>query len=297
MKSKNNPTLSGDLAIFNPAIYHKSNLDLASLNLSEEKLLEHFVNFGHTEPRLFACTNTTSEFLSMKWLRGQGLEIGAGRYPTKLFGNANAEYADTDGGEAFGTKSIKHRLSIDGPMPKDMQNRYDFIIASHVLEHADGVIRSVSNLIDAIKIGGLVYIVVPDATYLEDSKWMPFFDFSHHKEEYQSPNLYDQHHDDIALSYMRAHANLLHPSGDSQFKHEDFSASGGQVSIKDLGRLLDAKDAKLHRFMLHKHTYNNSGWVELVFNIKSFLGARFSVEEVRYGMERLDVHFILRKIN
>ena len=95
---------------FVPPIYRNHSLDLSALCLSDEDLAAHFYRFGHREPRVFGATNSSAEYLAMKWLRGRGLEIGAGRFPTKLFGSAVCEYADVEGGEAFGTQGIGHRL-------------------------------------------------------------------------------------------------------------------------------------------------------------------------------------------
>jgi SAM-dependent methyltransferase len=280
-----------------PQIYRNHSLDLSALKLSDYDLAAHFYRFGHREPRVFGTTNSTAEYLAMKWLRGRGLEIGAGRFPTKLFGSTVCEYADVDGGEAFGTQGIGHRLSIDCPIPEKLLGSFDFVIASHVLEHADGVIQSISNCLDAIKPGGIVYIVVPDRAYLEDAKWMPSFSFDHHIAEFHQPGLNDHHHDDLALSHMRANAHTVRLNLESRAGKNDLIASGGQISAMDLGLLLDSPSSGALRFMLHKHTYDFDGWISLLVDIQRFLKKRFLISEMRYGMERFDCHFVLKRFN
>lgn len=64
--------------IFLAEIYRGHSLDLREMN--DFELKRHFEVSQH-EPRIFALTRTTSEFMSMRWLRGSGLEVGAGAYP------------------------------------------------------------------------------------------------------------------------------------------------------------------------------------------------------------------------
>ncbi|HLZ65428.1 MAG TPA: methyltransferase domain-containing protein [Aliidongia sp.] len=222
----------------------------------------------------------------MKWLRGQGIEVGAGRSPTPLFGAATAVNADIDSGEVFGTAGVSHRYSIDDPVPPALKGRFDFVIASHVLEHADGMIRAVENLLDLARPGGLVYITVPDMRFLVDAQWMPYFDMAHHREEYDTPGKYDGMHDKLALDHVRANITTIAP--DEQL------VSGGQVRAADIFRMLEQGEGGENRFMHHKHTYDPDGWNGLFVDIQRFLAKRFSIAETRYGMERYDCHFILR---
>jgi len=272
--------------LFDPAIYRANNLDLAHL-ASDADLRRHFEQHGHREPRLFGQTETTSDYLSMKWLRGQGIEIGAGRYPTGLFGEAAAVNADIDGGDVFGTANVSHRYSIDDPVPETLRHRFDFVIASHVLEHADGLIRAVENMLDLARPGGIVYAAVPDFRFLVDAEWMPCFDFAHHREEYETPGKYNAHHDRIVLDHMMSRIESV--SATAQL------VSGGQVSGDAMMRLLHEGEGSESRFMHHKHTYDPDGWNGLFVDVQRFLPSRFAIAETRYGMERADCHFILRK--
>ena len=271
---------------FDPKIYRANNLDLAHLQ-STRALRAHFDQSGHAEPRIFGRTETTSQYLSMKWLRGKGLEVGAGRFPTPLFGTASAINADIDSGDLFGTAGVSQRYSIDDPVPPELKGRFDFVIASHVLEHADGIIRAVENLLDLSRPGGIVYITVPDIRFLVDAEWMPYFDMAHHREEYDCPGKYDGMHDRIALDHMRARIDTIAPG-----RH---LVGGGQVRSDDIFRMLEQGEGGEGRFMHHKHTYDPDGWNGLFVDIQRFLAKRFSIVETRYGMERHDCHFVLKR--
>jgi SAM-dependent methyltransferase len=270
---------------FDPVIYRANNLDLAHL-ASDADLSRHFKQCGHRERRIFGRTETTSQFLSMKWLRGDGIEVGAGRRPTELFGSATAVNADIDSGRVFGTKNVSHRYSIDDPVPPDLMGRFDFVVASHILEHADGLIRAVENLLDLIGSEGIVYITVPDIAFLEDAHWLPYFDMAHHVEEYENPGKYNGMHDRLALDYMRTRMETLGGDG---------LVGGGQVMGDALVRLLEQGEGGENRFMHHKHNYDANGWNALFVDLQRFVGNRFLIVETRYGMERFDCHFVLRR--
>jgi hypothetical protein len=278
--------MSSQKSAFDPEIYRTHSLDLAGLD--EAALRDHFERAGRAEPRVFGRTETTSEYLSMKWLRGQGIEIGAGRYPLALFGDAAAINADIDSGALFGTDAIRHRLSIDDPVPAALAGRFDFAIASHVLEHADGLIRAICNLLDLVRPEGTVYIVGPDMRFLVDAEWMPYFDFAHHVEEYREHGKYDALHEHLVHEHMRR--NRATASAGQQL------VSGGQVHGDDILKLLDEGEGGESRFMNHRHTYDPDGWLGLFVDVQRFLAKRFAILETRYGMERYDCHFVLRKL-
>ena len=276
---------------FDPAIYRAANADLEALALSDEELLGHFLRAGHREFRLFGSTNSTAEYLSMRHLRGLGLEIGAGRRPTTLFGDAHAEYADVEFGELFGGEQVQYLYSLDDEPPAELTGRYDFVISSHALEHADGMIAAVAHMLRFVKPGGLVCLAVPDVGYLHDQYWMPEFDFAHHLAEWVNPGIFDDLHDDLAFSYMRK-TRGDHPM--SSTEGEDLI--DGQVTAKGMQQLAHAEDIKKVRFMTHKHTYNNDGWLCLMVDIKRALNNKFEITESRYGLERHDCNFVLRRL-
>ena len=113
------------------AIYRAYNNDIS--NKSDKELKKHFHSSGKFERRIFASCDTTAERFSMRWCRGSGLEIGAGRSPTKLFGDAQSVQADIEGAEYFGNSNFI-TYSLNEEVPSELAEKFDFVISSHVLE-------------------------------------------------------------------------------------------------------------------------------------------------------------------
>lgn len=263
--------------LFSPAVYRAYNLDLQ--HLSDEGLVAHFQRMK-SERRIFAETSNTIEFLSMRWLRGEGLEIGAGSTPIPLFGDAKVLQADCDSSLAFGGKSLDLVRSIDDPkFPSGNEGRFCFSVASHVLEHADSFLRALENLMKVTQAGGFVYVVLPDIHFLHDKTWLPYFEFDHHIAEYDDPDRYAKEHDEL----------FLKGCGEAQIPevgHAKFSSEyRAEVAA---GRILPR-----YRFLQHKHNYRFDGWLDMMSRAQAFLKRGFSFADVRYGHERSDCHFVL----
>ena len=264
---------------FSADVYRACNLDLR--DMSDDQLRAHFATSRH-EARLFGPTANTVSFMSMRWLRGRGVEVGAGSAPTPLFGATSALQADCDPHLLFGGRTVDLSGSIDDPgFASQAQGLFDFSIASHVLEHADSFIRAVDNLVTIVKPEGLVYIVLPDIEFLHDRQWLKRFDFEHHAREYEQPLLYAAAHDSAYLAASGAGIDNPNPIASLSDEYR-LAVRNGVIPPK-------------YRFIHHKHNYNLAGWIELMLQTRDFLASRFEVVDVRYGHERLDCHFMLKR--
>jgi SAM-dependent methyltransferase len=264
---------------FSPDIYREFNLDLR--HLSDDQLAAHFAACQH-EPRIFGPTKTTAEFLSMRWLRGAGLEVGAGGHPTKIFGATKTLQADVDIGLPDRGEKVDVQVSVDDPVfPSLFKSPFDFSIASHVLEHCDSFIRAVENLIAVVREDGIVYMVLPDIEFLSDQNWISYFDFAHHVQEYENPLLNCGVHDD---TYIRARVGGIASTdrfADLPLEYQEMLRAG--------------KIAAEFRFLHHKHNYTFGGWLEMIEETRKFLNRGFEILDSRYGHERKDCHFVLRR--
>lgn len=264
---------------FDVNIYRDFNPDLSKL--SDDQLKEHF-EAHQNEGRIFSACKGDVEILSMRWLRGKGVEVGAGMYPTKLFGNARSVLADCDPDLSFGGSNVDIGVSLDDPDFSDaFTEKFDFAIASHVLEHTDSFIRALLNLINIVRVGGLVYIVLPDKECLNDIDYIPDYEFNHHILEFSQPLIFSKAHDkefidanSDGLENINIHANLT--------KEYISEVKSGKISQEK-------------RFMFHKHNYNYYGWTNLIFQSRFFLDNAFDCIDMRYGHLRKDCHFILRR--
>jgi predicted SAM-dependent methyltransferase len=198
----------------------------------------------------------------MKWLRGEGIEIGAGDKPTPLYGWASVVLADSDSDLRYGGAICDRYFSLDD---RELLGRvggdaYDFAVASHVLEHLDSFIWGLRNLIGLVRVGGIVYGAVPISKYDYDRNWMQYFPFSHHLEEFDEPLKHAHIHDEAV--------RLI---------------TGMEVRPAD-------------RYRNHKHTYEYHDWSTLFVQTLEFLGGSARIVDSSFGYERSDANFVLERI-
>jgi SAM-dependent methyltransferase len=119
-------------------------------------------------------------FLADQYFTGRGLEIGALHRPMPVPAAVAMSYADSfstdelvrlwspevDGHEVAPVDVITDATTLGGIA----DGTYDFIIASHVIEHLEDPIRCLMNLARATRPGGCVFLALPDrrATFDRD---------------------------------------------------------------------------------------------------------------------------------
>lgn len=273
-----------NLALFDTAVYRNSNQDLSKK--SDAECRDHFETSGKYERRVFGLTTTTHDRLSMRWLRGEGIEIGAGSTPINLYGHAERCFADSDTDLKFGGSQIDYVFMLDDPnlfsrVPRD---GFDFAVASHVLEHVDSFLIGLQNLIRLVKPGGIVYAAVPSSEYDYDGIWMPYFDFQHHIDEFLDPLKYVRVHDDLVIDVYRRNAASGAGRRSDVFHDDEFYAALKQ------GRLSPA-----HRFSHHKHSYDYHGWTEMFIKSLEYLGHDARLVDAAFGEERMDCNFVFER--
>ena len=268
---------------FSLDVYRSHNLDIAKL--SDEALVAHFLG-NQGDRRVYAKTDNTAEFLSMRWLRGDGFEVGAGAHPTPLYGNARALLSDCDDSHAFGGERVDIAGSIDDPaFWRDKEDNFDFVIASHVLEHVDSLLLALANLLKITRNNGIIYIVLPDILFLHDKEWMPYYGFEHHIEEYNHPHHNDDLHDNVVIEYIKSK---------SCDKNKVNKAIHAQISDRYLASVQGGNIPETDRFMHHKHNYDFNGWLYTLHQSISFFSNRMQFVDSRYGHERMDCHFVFQ---
>lgn len=106
------------------------------------------------------------------YCKGYGIEIGAANCPYP-FPSKKVDYAD------YFNKSRKSLLDKEGffhlDPPKCFLNgisdsKYDFLYASHVLEHSANPLRTLEEWLRVVKENGTIYIVVPNKLKTYDLK-------------------------------------------------------------------------------------------------------------------------------
>lgn len=272
---------------FSLDVYRSYNSDLS--HLSDESLFEHFLcNKG--DRRIYTKTDNTVEFLSMRWLRGDGLEVGAGSRPTPLYGNARVSLSDCDDSHTFGGERVDIAGSIDNPDSwQDKKDNYDFVVASHVLEHVDGLLLAIENFLKITRNDGIIYITLPDIAFLHDKHWMPFYAFEHHICEYNNPRENLELHDKAYIDYFKQ--SQKH-SDDYQDKTK--KSMHAIIMDKCIDSIRNGYIPEAYRFLYHKHNYDFNGWLDFFQKSISFFSNKMQFVDARYGHERMDCHFVFQ---
>lgn len=115
--------------------------------------------------------------LAMRYLRGNGIEIGALHNPVFLGKFGKVKYVDRM--SVLDLKSEYPELRdfklvdpdvIDNGEILDLieETSQDFIIANHFIEHCEDPIQTIKNFTKKIKPGGVLYLAVPDKRFTFD---------------------------------------------------------------------------------------------------------------------------------
>lgn len=129
--------------------------------------------------------------LSVKYMKGEGIEIGAFQFPWPMANGSKVTYVDkaTPGtlieahpGLDLSRPIIKADVFDDGEsLSKFEACTQDFIIASHMLEHCESPVAAFYNWCDVLKPGGYLFLAVPnkEATFDRDRELTTMEDFNH----------------------------------------------------------------------------------------------------------------------
>jgi SAM-dependent methyltransferase len=116
-------------------------------------------------------------YLSKKYIRGSGLEIGALHNPLRLFNGANVLYVDRKTVDELRSDypKLKHYSLVDVDIIDDGErlntlwdSSVDFVIANHFLEHCEDPIMTLETFIRVLRPGGILFLAVPDKRHTFD---------------------------------------------------------------------------------------------------------------------------------
>lgn len=120
------------------------------------------------------------EILSYRYLRGNGLEIGALHYPTKTAPDARTKYYDYLTAEESrkryqGWSDVEKNKLVEVDYVGDGEKldlvedgTLDYLIANHMLEHCQNVIATLRVFWSKLKQGGNLFLAIPDKRYTFD---------------------------------------------------------------------------------------------------------------------------------
>lgn len=111
------------------------------------------------------------EELSFKYLRGEGIEIGALHTPLKVGPDAHVTYVDKVTREKLAEqyadvpleKILRVDIVCDGvTLDRVGDSSFDFVIANHLLEHVPDLLMALDNWFRVLRPKGILYLTVPD---------------------------------------------------------------------------------------------------------------------------------------
>jgi SAM-dependent methyltransferase len=140
------------------------------------------------------------EELASRFLRGEGIEIGALHLPLRLPRTARVRYVDrfsvpdllTHYPDLAGTRLVPVHVVDDGEtLATFAPASLDFIIANHFLEHTQNTLGVLARFLECLREGGVLFMAVPDkrGTFDRDRPLTPV------------EHLYGDRHDGGAASY------------------------------------------------------------------------------------------------
>ena len=112
------------------------------------------------------------------FIKGRGVEVGAGPRPFPIPEHASCVYGDIRDGE-----ELTKYFANDGSPPPAMidaqtfsgiaDNQFDFAISAHVIEHLQDPLGSIANTMRVLKPSGIFVLIVPDMRYTFDRNRTP----------------------------------------------------------------------------------------------------------------------------
>lgn len=147
------------------------------------------------------------------WLKGTGIEVGAGNRPFHVRDGLNVIYGDIRDDEALSNYFGNTMPILGGSNFIDAQTfegvpdeSVDFVISAHVIEHLFDPIGAIEQAMRVIRKSGIYLIAVPDKRFMFDHK-RPVTDIDHllrdHKDGGDSTRLY--------AFFEEAHFTFDHP--------------------------------------------------------------------------------------
>ena len=107
------------------------------------------------------------------FVRGRGIEVGAGPRPFPIPKNATCHYGDIRDAQDlkayFNSADSPHSAQIDAQTLGGIPDlTYDFVISAHVVEHLEDPLGAIRNAVRVLRRGGIFILVVPDRRFTFD---------------------------------------------------------------------------------------------------------------------------------
>jgi len=223
-----------------------------------------------------ASIHQTRETIANVFLRGEGIEIGALHQPLRVPPSAHVKYVDRMTAsdlrrhyeELGGYPLVETDVIDDGERLATFEAcTQDFVIANHFIEHCQNPILTFQNLFRVLRVGGVLYLGVPDKRFTFDID-RPCTTIQHLIRDYEEgPAWSKRQHFDEWVKLVNKHTKS--PEADEEIQ-----------------RLIDMD------YSIHFHVWGATELIEFIATLQKFV--RFELELfLRNGFETLA---ILRKV-
>ncbi|MBK7310868.1 MAG: methyltransferase domain-containing protein [Sphingobacteriaceae bacterium] len=161
---------------------------------------------------VFNTVEKNRYFFATKYLKGNGIEIGALHIPLQLPQSARVKYVDR-----MSKPDLRHHYAelanydlVDVDVIDDgeklstfIDGSLDFIIANHMLEHCKSPINTIETHLKKIKPGGILFYAIPDKRFCAD-KNRENTTFEHVLADYKGELDHYPHFEDWAIHWNEA---------------------------------------------------------------------------------------------
>jgi len=217
------------------------------------------------------------DFASRRYLRGQGIEIGALHRPLALYEGATVKYVDRLPTEEVrrANPNVADQPQVpvdivdDGETLRTIANEsVDFLIANHMLEHTRNPIATMENFLRVVKPGGILFLTIPDKRFTFDRR-RGITPFVHLRDDY-----------------------LLGPESSDREHYEDWARhvrdfSDEEAILRHAGEIHEAN------VNIHFHCWTHGEMVEMFLAMRREFGFPLEIEaSIQNGHEVVN---ILRK--
>lgn len=218
-------------------------------------------------------------YLSWRYIRGSGIEIGALHQPLPLYRGAQARYLDRMSSsdlrrhypELEKFELVEPEIIDDGESLQTIApESQDFIIANHFIEHCEDPIGTIETHLSKLRSGGVLFLAVP------------MRDFTFDKTR--------------ALTTIE-HLRRDHDQGPEISRAEHYLEWALHVEHKtDRDVELTARRLEKERYSIHFHVWGIEQFSELLQYLRSEMRFKFSLLKVgQWKYNPIEAIFVLRK--
>lgn len=223
---------------------------------------------------------TIRHVIASRYLKGEGIEIGALHNPLIVPNGATVRYVDKWTAEHLAAtypelkdrKLVKIDYIDDGEtLATIRENSVDFIIANHLLEHCRNPLRTIERMFALLKNDGVLYLTVPDKRYTFDAP-RSVTPIQHLVREYHEGTEWSQQFH--AEEYARDALGVV-AAAELEEKIREILATGGNSDM-------------------HWHVWTQDEVLEIILALKREVGLSFETE-LFFRNGDFEVIFLLRK--